>query len=888
MASSNGLDEVDDCFNDLSRNMAEIDARSSHSPQMAALLDGADAGVDGLARPKRIACVICRKRKLKCDGAKPSCGTCSRLGHDCAYDQARRKSGPKRGYVKALEARLAQVETLLRTHDSPEATSGSGNMADGRQSRHSPDTDSDGVQTGFTRSESGPQQGPVTVEDVLPGGEPFTWELMGLGIDEPLPVQEVIDDLTQIYFEKIHSSMPMIHRRRYLAAMNLAPHVRPPVCLRYAMWCLASSVTDRYSSLTEIFYHRARKYAELDELKGLGEGILTLAHCQCWSLIASYEFKMMYFPRSWMSTGRAVRLSQMLSLHRLDGVGLDVKMVLAPPRDWTEREERRRTFWMAFCNDRYASIGTGWPMLIEEKDILTNLPATDEAFDKSKPQKSLSLTEAMTTSGAGTLSPFAGVILMASLFGRNLLHLHRPTEDNRDDDLNGEFWKRHRQMDNMLLQTSLSLPTHLRLPSGLADPNIVFLNMNIHTSTICLHQAALFKSDKSHMPAAVSTESKLRCYSAATEIASIMRMISHVDPVKMNPFLSFCLYVAARVFVQYLKGQPDDQQIRTSLSFLISAMQILKRKNPLTESFLVQLEVDLEGAGLDDPMKQSSFSYGLKKGVAEVCVLTDSVECLPLQEIRQAQVGSLVPVFVGDVSDAVKQARQAAMAGIPSPGGTVNLPSRRKPEPASQGRYHPLSTEGYHGIIPCGAASATVFPSQRAGPSPVDMDLSRSPEASTSSSGASSGGGGGSGGVSSSSSANNKRRHPSPSTTNSSHTDASRSSHVSYTPPSQYDDRPAGTTPPAPYVPPPPITGASAAALDFPDALAAPFTPSQFLAESLGGEELDGSGLAFGMSATWADYGSVAVPDAMFSQLMEGTWEDTTAFHHAAAAAGQL
>lgn len=57
-------------------------------------------------RPKRIACVVCRRRKLRCDGKRPSCGTCSRLGHECAYDEVRKKSGPKRGYVKQLEARL--------------------------------------------------------------------------------------------------------------------------------------------------------------------------------------------------------------------------------------------------------------------------------------------------------------------------------------------------------------------------------------------------------------------------------------------------------------------------------------------------------------------------------------------------------------------------------------------------------------------------------------------------------------------------------------------------------------------------------------------------------------------------------------------------------------
>jgi len=111
----------------------------------------------------------------------------------------------------------------------------------------------------------------------------------------------------------------------------------------------------------------------MDEMKGHGESIITMAHCQTWILITTYEFKLMHFPRAWLSTGRAVRLAQMMGLHRLDGSGLDVKQCLPPPKDWTEREERRRTFWMAFCTDRYASIGTGWPMTVEEKNACTEM-----------------------------------------------------------------------------------------------------------------------------------------------------------------------------------------------------------------------------------------------------------------------------------------------------------------------------------------------------------------------------------------------------------------------------------------------------------------------------------------------------------------------------------
>ncbi len=97
-------DVDDDYFNDLSRQ-PNISTTSSASPQdQNGALEACDP--NELPKTKRIACVLCRKRKLKCDGTKPKCSTCARLGHNCAYDEVRRKSGPKRGYVKELEARL--------------------------------------------------------------------------------------------------------------------------------------------------------------------------------------------------------------------------------------------------------------------------------------------------------------------------------------------------------------------------------------------------------------------------------------------------------------------------------------------------------------------------------------------------------------------------------------------------------------------------------------------------------------------------------------------------------------------------------------------------------------------------------------------------------------
>jgi len=86
---------------------ANRNKRRSSNGEVSGMQNTADGGEATVPKPKRIACIICRRRKLKCDGTKPSCSTCTRLGHNCAYDEVRRKSGPKRGYVKALEERLS-------------------------------------------------------------------------------------------------------------------------------------------------------------------------------------------------------------------------------------------------------------------------------------------------------------------------------------------------------------------------------------------------------------------------------------------------------------------------------------------------------------------------------------------------------------------------------------------------------------------------------------------------------------------------------------------------------------------------------------------------------------------------------------------------------------
>jgi len=91
----------------------------------------------------------------------------------------------------------------------------------------------------------------------------------------------------------------------------------------------------------------------------------------------------------------------------------------------------------------------------------------------------------------------------------------------------------------------------------------------------------------------------------------------------MNPYMPFCLYVAARVFIQLLKANARDLEISRSLNFLLAAMRWLKTKNPLSESFLIQLGLDIQGSGLDHVLQNPELTTRLKDTVSAVisCIL---------------------------------------------------------------------------------------------------------------------------------------------------------------------------------------------------------------------------------------------------------------------------
>ncbi|GAW11180.1 hypothetical protein ANO14919_005220 [Xylariales sp. No.14919] len=584
----------------------------------------------GAATGESLSCVTCRSRKLRCDKVKPVCTRCTKVNGDCVYPESRRKPAFKRKNVRELEERLAQVEGLLRQAGgtglaATAATAGVGVgvgaavnaeelaaevtempitedvLFQGIDYGDTPDIPLDGSAFTFNRDDPLVFPGSTSAQPRgdFDGSTTFSSELIGLGgVFEALPPFEVTEDLNRLYFERQSNFTPIIHPGRYLQAYYSAPHMKPPMCLQYAIWALTSNGDAKYHAYHDVFYRRARQYADIDEMKGYGEHFITVAHAQTWCVLATDEAKSMMFTRAAMSCARAVRLAEMMGLHHLDSPPDESSPTLLPPRDWAELEERRRVFWGIFCIDSHCSISTGWPHLIDMAQVTTHLPSTEAAFCNGEPMEACNIHDVFK--GDHSYSSFAGSIVVCHLFNLILKHAHRPTEnDNPENYEYGEYWKRHRDIDNTLSSAFMFLPESFRLPENYRESTAVNTNLNLHASIICLHHAALERIETYNLPESAKRMSEDRLGAAAQEIVNIMKLTSHLSSGPRTPLAALSLFCAASVYIYFCKENYTPTSV-DSLDFILSAMEAIGRTHSLTRSFLRQALLDIEQNGVQN------------------------------------------------------------------------------------------------------------------------------------------------------------------------------------------------------------------------------------------------------------------------------------------------
>lgn len=119
----------------------------------------------------------------------------------------------------------------------------------------------------------------------------------------------------------------------------------------------------------------------------------------------------------WLKIGLAARISQDLHL-------------MSEPNQWlscSEQEEYRRAFWSVYLVDKLISCGRSRPLVILDEDCDVQLPCDEHAFRHGEWRKTNTISQLLNWNSklAESPSPFALVVLMASIFGRCTRYVHQ-------------------------------------------------------------------------------------------------------------------------------------------------------------------------------------------------------------------------------------------------------------------------------------------------------------------------------------------------------------------------------------------------------------------------------------------------------------------------------
>ncbi len=124
------------------------------------------------------------------------------------------------------------------------------------------------------------------------------------------------------------------------------------------------ALSSQFESSREMLYMETRQMLEALDLADDGLQPVRIEQVQAWLLIAFYELARASYRRASISAGRAFRLVQLAQLHEIDNPGN-----LFDEGDVVAAEERRRTFWVAYCLDRLICMRSRGPLTLTEEVV---------------------------------------------------------------------------------------------------------------------------------------------------------------------------------------------------------------------------------------------------------------------------------------------------------------------------------------------------------------------------------------------------------------------------------------------------------------------------------------------------------------------------------------
>ncbi|XPS72492.1 hypothetical protein M3J07_004644 [Ascochyta lentis] len=362
------------------------------------------------------------------------------------------------------------------------------------------------------------------------------------------PVELISDlmrsELDHLYFDKIHSFFPILNKRHYFARSRRS-HCKQETaafqCLQNAMWTLAVSTSSQFQHIQDDLYSHTRLMIENLELGLLHTDSIDLEQVQAWALMAIYEFIRVGFRRAWVSAGKCFRFAVLMRLHNVDGS--DGIAVMSPQSlSFTELEERRRTFWMAYTIDQIISLLDRLPLTFDQHTILTRLPCPEKEFQSEEPVTMDFLPRALLLSDAKISYTFTDSIQLVAICGQLLLHQQQGTVEHAHGLIALGFWDRQQQLDARLEQVFKGMSIHDPYALIFQDPMACFTVLAAQASALMLFNSSRTAPWGTKDGNMIAKGREERAMAAAQQMITLSKALIELSYFKIHPFTPVLLY----------------------------------------------------------------------------------------------------------------------------------------------------------------------------------------------------------------------------------------------------------------------------------------------------------------------------------------------------------
>ncbi|EEH19823.2 hypothetical protein PABG_02082 [Paracoccidioides brasiliensis Pb03] len=526
-----------------------------------------------------LACIACRRKKIRCSGEKPACKHCFRSRVPCVYKVTARKAAPRTDYMAMLDKRLKRMEervikTIPKNDPRDMAAIGRavvkptvpGQTPRGSRPAHKKRSADEAFHAALNELT---QRNKVSAPD----GFPISWQwqipdenkLYKEGA-EFLPSTELQGHLAEVFFDCVYGqSYLLLHKPSFMRKLNRGNV--PPV-LMLAICAISARFSTHPLVTTEPAFLRGENWATAAANIALSrhdEPNITILIV--FLILGLHEFGTCHGGRSWSFGGQALRMAYALQLHREldhDPQGNSKASELS----FTDREIRRRTMWACILMDRYNSSGSQRPPSGNDKFLQIQLPIKESYFQLEIPGPTEDLDGSVPNpvpEGVGQLSNpkenmgvSAYTIRALMLWGRAVDYLNLGGR-NKDPLPLWHPKSGHAELKNQLEDFSASLPNslaftleNLRHHSAEKTANqFLFLHIVINQNILFLNRFAIPLSPGGTPPKDIPRPFLSDAGRAAVEAAShISMLINQASGYNLTvPFAGYSAYAASTVHI---------------------------------------------------------------------------------------------------------------------------------------------------------------------------------------------------------------------------------------------------------------------------------------------------------------------------------------------------